>query len=371
MRTMSYRYPRSNSYPLYLLGTLFVALFFRFYIPQTQDTNLVSGFIGILTVLGIYCLAKALFNKQIAVVSGLLAAVSSWHVLFSRGSNPIILAPLLLVWMLYFFWRGVATGQFHFYMISSLLMGLGLYSSPYFLFIPIVIILTSLAYIQYIRRDIRPDGRLRYESTLIKMIPGASLIVVTSIFVLISVGFDSNPAYSLNLYDSAFVSVLTGPGLFLQNIGKTLALFNFSDVPLLLWPIGICFAGGFVRSWIKLLRMKVKHGHFSTVQTLVLSTFILALLPTILFYDSGNVLAIALIASPIVFIMSGEGMWWFFEKLNDWYHIRDPHKTEARVVSTFAIFLLLTAIAVTEYHRYFSDWARNPELINETRNVHK
>ncbi|MCI0423102.1 MAG: glycosyltransferase family 39 protein, partial [Acidobacteria bacterium] len=68
----------------------------------------VSALFGTLTVAGLYLLTRRLFNWQIAAIAGFLMAISFWHVVFSRIGFRAIMAPLLLVWGLYFFWRGLS-----------------------------------------------------------------------------------------------------------------------------------------------------------------------------------------------------------------------------------------------------------------------
>ena len=64
--------------------------------------RIVSAIFGILTVLGIYFLAKEIFNKNIALLSAFLLATSFWHINFSRIGFRAIMAPFFLTWGIYF-----------------------------------------------------------------------------------------------------------------------------------------------------------------------------------------------------------------------------------------------------------------------------
>src|SRR5258708_32481609 len=68
----------------------------------------VSAIFGILTVLGLYLLARELFDWKVAAVSSFLLAVSFWHVNFSRIGFDGIMVPFILVYLFYFLWRGLS-----------------------------------------------------------------------------------------------------------------------------------------------------------------------------------------------------------------------------------------------------------------------
>src|SRR3990167_10534307 len=64
--------------------------------------RVVSAIIGTLTVLGLYLLAKQLFDKKIASVASFFLAISFWHVNFSRIGFRAIMLPLIMVFTFYF-----------------------------------------------------------------------------------------------------------------------------------------------------------------------------------------------------------------------------------------------------------------------------
>src|SRR3989344_2361503 len=108
--------------------------------------RIVSAFAGILTVLGLYFLTKELFARQIGLIASFLLAVSFWHVNFSRIGFRAIMAPLFLVWMLYFFWRGLNTKKYAHFIVSGILLGLGFYTYITFRIVPAIIIVIILAH---------------------------------------------------------------------------------------------------------------------------------------------------------------------------------------------------------------------------------
>ena len=62
----------------------------------------VAAVFGILTVLGVYFLAKELFSKKIGLLASFFLATSFWHINFSRIGFRAIMAPFFLVWAVYF-----------------------------------------------------------------------------------------------------------------------------------------------------------------------------------------------------------------------------------------------------------------------------
>src|SRR6185369_4047410 len=78
----------------------------------------VSAIFGILTVLGLYLLARELFDLKVAAISSFLLAISFWHVNFSRIGFDAIMVPFILVYLFYFLWRGLKSGKLKYFFWS-------------------------------------------------------------------------------------------------------------------------------------------------------------------------------------------------------------------------------------------------------------
>ena len=69
-------------------------------------------------------------------------------------------------------------------------------------------------------------------------------------------------------------------------------------------------------------------------------------------------------------IFAAEGTWWLFETLIHWYREKDIHpletpykkEQEARLIVGTALIILLAAIGVAEYDKYFNKWAVRAEV---------
>ncbi|MBI2063701.1 MAG: glycosyltransferase family 39 protein [Candidatus Yanofskybacteria bacterium] len=339
--------------------------------------RLVSAIIGILTILGLYLLAKQLFNWQIAALSSYLMAIAFWHVNFSRIGFRAILAPMLLVWGFYFLLRGLSSTKFWNFAISGIFWGLGFYTYIAFRAMPLALILVLLAYWQTVKKDYEHKKYLHARNQIVR---GLALFLIVVIVVALPIGyyFWTHPADFLGRTGQLSIFASENPLQALaKNTFQTLGMFNFigdwnwrhnlSGQPLLLWPVGVLFVIGFLRSWLKLFKRAKTHGHLSSAQVLLLSWFFVGLIPTVISNEGLPHALRALIVAPVVFIWAGEGLWWIMDKLGDWYRARDIHEfhirhlwlRESSFAAVLAVIVLLTSLTIAEYDKYFNKWARN------------
>src|SRR3989338_6558379 len=100
------------------------------------------------------------------------------------------------------------------------------------------------------------------------------------------------------------------------------------------------------------------HGKFFILRGLALSAT-LAVLSFFLLYILKNFgwsfgqAQEAILALPVILILAAEGCWWFFNWLKSWYAIYDKHLHEASLVSSLALILFLTGMALLEFRNYF------------------
>ena len=99
---------------------------------------------GTLTVFGLYCLAAEVFTVPMALLASFLLATSFWHIVASRLAGHAIMAPLFLVWTLYFLVHAVIRlGKGNFPLVAVLCggvsFGLGFHSYASFRIAPLLI----------------------------------------------------------------------------------------------------------------------------------------------------------------------------------------------------------------------------------------
>lgn len=352
----------------------------RFFGNKPWALRIVSGIFGVLTVWGTYFLATRLFNWQIGAFSSFFLAISFWHTLFSRIGFRAIMAPFFMVWGLYFLWRGLSSSKFRYFAVSGIFWGLGFYTYIAFRAMPLVLILTLLTYWATIKKDF---SRHKYLYTRNQIIRGLALFLIVVILVALPIGVYFY-IHSADFFGrTAQVSIFTSGAILKTlagNILKTLGMFNFagdynwrhnlSGQPELIWPVGILFIVGFLRSWIRLFKNLVKHGHLSTIHVMLLSWFLVGLLPVILSNEGLPHALRAILVAPVVFIFAGESLWWFYNTMAGWYSQRDFHEiniykkkyNEGAFIAALALVLYMTACIFIEYDKYFHRWALNPNV---------
>jgi 4-amino-4-deoxy-L-arabinose transferase-like glycosyltransferase len=123
---------------LIYLQTLSLALWGQ----QAFSMRLVSAFIGVITVAQVMGMTRSFWPRQpyrLALLAGLILAVSYWHVHFSRIAFRAILMLPLLNFTLWAFWRGWQRRRWRYFVLSGLAFGLTLYTYLPARLIPLII----------------------------------------------------------------------------------------------------------------------------------------------------------------------------------------------------------------------------------------
>ncbi|MEK7659232.1 MAG: glycosyltransferase family 39 protein [Patescibacteria group bacterium] len=358
------------------------ALFLKLFGAEPWVLRTVSATFGFLTVSGLYLLVRLLFNWQIASIASFYLAVSFWHVVFSRIGFRAIMVPFLMVWGFYFLWRGLRNFKFKNFALSGLIFGLGFHTYIAFRFVPFIIVLVLLTYWWRIKKDYGLDQYLELRNGFLRRF---ALFFLVAFFVALPIlyYFWQNPNDFIGRGGQVSIFEAEEPiKEFFKSLGLTLASFNFtgdfnwrhnfSGSPLLFWLVGAFFIIGLLKSFAKCFKKWREHGHPAALHVLLLSWFSIMLLPSALTHE-GIPHALRLIGVlPVVMIFAAEGTWWFFETLIHWYREKDihplesPYKKEAegRLIIGAALIILLAAIGIVEYDKYFNQWAKRPEVQN-------
>ena len=316
-------------------GIFLVALFFRFY---QLDTPSFSGIFGILTVLGLYLLARELFDWRVGAVASFLLAISFWHVGFSRVEAGEIMLPFILVYVFYFLWRGLRRSHWWDFFWAGIFGGLGFYIDSAYRVAPLIVILVFINYWLFLKKDYQYEN---YEHARNRFLGGFSLFMITAFFVALPfvVYFFKNP----NNFMIGNLPLIFSPTQLLQYLG---------------WPITILFAIGFLKELYHWLRRK--HGHFSPIHTLIFVWFFVMLLPS--FFSVETLFAWRAIGVlPVVMIFAARGFLGLFNALEEWEIITHPWESREHnkfVVPILAAVILLGALGFFEYNRYFIEYLR-------------
>ena len=110
--------------PVYLY---FGALWVKVFGTSVASFRAIAAFFSVLTIGGIYLIARSLYGHRAGLLAALVAALSPWCFQFSRIAWDPPLAPCFLVWGLYFFVRSSKIADS---IVSAVLMTVSMYSYP-------------------------------------------------------------------------------------------------------------------------------------------------------------------------------------------------------------------------------------------------
>ncbi len=375
--TLDIVYPRTPSAGLFIA---LQAVSVRFLGHTVAALRLIPALAGILTVAGLYLLAKQLLHPGIAAIAGFLLATSFWHVLFSRLGVQAVMGPLFLVWGLYFLWRGLARAQSRYFAASGLFWGLGFYVQNSFLVMPVLAIVLLAAYYAAVKKDFSHDHYSHVHGRILRGL-GVALVVTLAVALPLIIAAIGHPDAYVNTADAALAR--SAPSI-AGRIGHAVGAFlfarhldwgwNYHDTEIIFWPLNAFFLIGLVNSILKLARTRRKHGHWSVVQTLLVSWFVVGLIPAIIAPDGAQPANLLLVA-PVAYLFAAEGIWWLFQTIDKWYHAQDVHELnvslpmhhhlrlkESRLVSLFVLAVFLLAVGFAQEYRYLTSWARSPHI---------
>jgi len=335
--------------------------------------RIVASFVGIITVLGLYLLTKELFSlvqnyrvqsSIIGLFSSFFLAVSFWHINFSRIVFRGILVPFLLVFSFYFLLKGFLTQKKFYFIITGILLGLGLYTYTTFRMAPLLLIVFLIPWWLIYKK--KKSEKKFFKLTLCLLV--SAMVVVLPLAVY----FIKNPQFFIGR--TSQISIFSQPNIpesFIKSLISHLGMFNFygdgnwrhnlSGSPQLFWPVGILFLLGFFIS-IKELISSIKNKNYNLffVHCLLLSWFLIMLLPAALTYEGIPHALRTIGVIPAVYIFAGLGAWQSF------HWIEKNSKNKKLLVSGCVLFLLL--VLIFQFNKYFINWSSHTETRNAFSN---
>jgi len=358
-------YPENNGREGLFVNIL--VFFIKFLGNQPWVIRLPMAIAGILTVLGIYFLAAELFGTATGLFSSFFVATSFWHIVFSRIGFRAMLAPLLLVWALYFLLlalrqQGVKSQVSS--VIGGIIYGLGFYTYIAYRVTPVLI----LFIVVYLWK--KSDAASKK-----KILHPTFYFLLSAFIVALPIGyyFLQHPAdftgrtSEISIFNSA--SPIKELGL---NILKTAAMFNFrgdynwrhniSGAPELFWPVGILFLIGLIlaiKSIIHNSKFIIQKSSFGKENynwkenfAIWLSMLWLALaaLPVVI-SDEGLPHALrSILMIPPIFILAAFAGVWLYNFLK---------KYNSKKLLSAICYLLFALLILEAYQQYFVVWAKD------------
>jgi 4-amino-4-deoxy-L-arabinose transferase-like glycosyltransferase len=389
-----------------------IAFSFKLFGPSAWSLRLTSAILGILTVLGLYLLAKELFNRKIGLLAAFFLAVSFWHVNFSRIGFRAILVPFLMTFSFYFLFKAFRKNSLVDFIWSGIFFGFGFYTYIAFRTAVLLLVLAILLKMIEYWKNNRPfplnpswlwrqlylkDGWWKVDILL---------LVIIIIALPIGIYFLNNPSDFFGRAGDVSVLNVENPAKELT-LGalKTLAMFNFSGdwnwrhnlagSPMLVWPVGILFVLGVVLIVIKVIgwiqgyasqRHGIASGHGASAvlrgrasdskqrnsslgnfavaerhipksSLFLLSWFIIMLLPAILTAEGLPHALRTIGVIPVVYIFAAFGLVWLLQQIA---------KLNPKI-AWLVLIVLLVQISGANFNKYFFDWGQNKHVAGAFR----
>lgn len=347
-------YPENNGREglwMNIVGFFAVKFGYQPWVPRA-----VAAAFGLLTVLGLYFLTKELFSKNIALLSAFFLATSFWHIDFSRIAFRAILAPLFLVWAVYFLIKSLKHNSsdkkniLFFSALGGLFYGLGFYSYIAYRATPVLLLLVLLYY--WFKNKEKAERR----KIILITLAFSAITLITA--APLGFYFLKNPGDFFGR--TSQVSVFSSPNP-LKNLGinvlKTAGMFNFvgdgnwrhnyPGRPELFWPVGILFLIGIILG----IKALVKRNQVLEYSVLF-GWLIITALPVVVSNEGLPHALRSILMIPPVFILAGLGGIWLYKNLGSLIK-------NQKMFNIFVV-IFLSLLFFEAYITYFILWGKNP-----------
>ncbi|MFC1700543.1 ArnT family glycosyltransferase [Patescibacteria group bacterium] len=341
-----------------------IALNFNIFGISVWSLRFTSAIIGFLTILGLFLMAKELFNEKIALLSSFFLAVSFWHTNFSRIGFRAILVPFLMCFSFYFLFKGIKSKKLIYFIIAGIFYGLGFYT--YIAFRASILLLGMLLLIKMwnywkenksskwsLKKNYIKDGWWKWD---------VFFIVILIVVIPLCLHFYKVPQDFMGRANNVSVFNSEQPFKALAiSTAKTAIMFNFigdwnwrhnySGAPMLAWTVGILFLIGL----ILIIRKIISDGWkmLSPVILITILWFAIMLLPAI-FTIEGIPHALRTISIiPVVYIFAALGFAWMSDKL---------FKNVNKKLAVIFMATILIHPVYANFNQYFCRWANDPDV---------
>jgi 4-amino-4-deoxy-L-arabinose transferase-like glycosyltransferase len=246
-----------------------IALSFKLFGASVWSLRFVGSFFGVLTVLGIFLLAKQLFKKLlgrnraelIGLLSSFFLAVSFWHNNFSRIGFRAIMAPFFMVFAFYFLLKCFDSKKILIAIMGGIFFGLGFYTYISYRFAPFVLIIILI--LQWIISNKEFWQRNFFKLSLSYIAAAFITALPIGIYFLTNIQDFFGRAGGVSVLNSTNPLKELAKSLFLHlgmfNIyGDGNWRHNFAGSPELLWPVGVLFAIGIILSTFMIIRSLIR-----------------------------------------------------------------------------------------------------------------
>lgn len=323
-----------------------VALFFRSYQLMPLNEGLILA--SLLSIMGLYILARRIYGWQIAGITAFLMAISHWHTAITRQGSQEVWLILLITFIFYFIWEGLRSNHISDFMWAGALTAIGLYTFMNFSYVVPILIIIFLSYWAYLKADFEHS---KYDHSRHILLKNFTALFLTGLILTLPLIFSSWLNISGLIDSYGATTIFSGSNIldsFYANFSDTFSSFWFDSRSLLSWPIGIFFAFGLINELAHLFRRK--HGHLSTIHIFMISWLFVLLIPNFISHNSLPTMVL-----PAVMIFSARGVWWLIDNLSKWQHMASgsPTSQSLHINAQLVLVALLFSFTVVEYYWLF------------------
>ncbi len=319
--------------------------------------KLVGAVLGVLLVIGVFFLTRTLFEFEVALVAAAFVAMGKWPVALARDGLAFVYTPLVLVFTLYFLVGALRFQRRNDFMMTGLMLGLGLYSSNVFRIVPVLVALFLVLYYFFVR----PRAKLYLRNSILLFV--LALIVALP---LVRYAIDRPATFWYDtlarLFGKSQPLTINSVGLLGANLANAALMFNWrgdgswalnvpSDPALGLVTGGLFFLG-VAYAVYRLLKRRER------VYAFVLVGLAVMLVPSAINLANPDANPSAVFTSgaiPFAFILAALPVVWI-ARVFDRYLSR---ATWSRFAPVGIVVLLLGAAALANYARYFLDFKQS------------
>ncbi|MEK7600503.1 MAG: glycosyltransferase family 39 protein [Patescibacteria group bacterium] len=339
--------------------------------PTPWAARIPSLLFGIGSVAGLYFLARRLFSWEIASLSSILYAGSFWYFLISRTALPEASLAFFATWGFYALWMALATHTHGTFAAAAIIWAAAL--STHTLARPMLLAgaIAAAVYFHMTRVHTQDARAQRAHDSLRNgfILFGIVALLLVSYFGAQNI-LPASAGTALVADWSAGVRTALAR-LFMPSI--TQWQNGIVGSSLVFWPVAALALTGLLRNIIKILKELNGSSHVSPTHTLLVAWFFCGLVGGALIDDLRVTIRLASIA-PVVFLFAGQALWWFMDRLADWYHAKHPHDLSVRLPhgsmhvqegALTAVMVALTfvlAMGVAETVRAHVIWGTNPDV---------
>lgn len=330
---------------------------------QPWAARMPSVVFGILGVLGVFLLAKELFDFDVGIFAAFLMAVSFWHTTFSRIAFRAIMVPVVCCFAFYFLIIAIKREKLIYYIFAGIISGIGFYTYFSYEIVPFIIVF-SFPFFILAKRQNSTNMFTTYKGLLLYLLVTVLVALPMGLFIL------ENPTiFTLRPSDLSIFNLETPWQRLVLNLWKTLLMFTYKgDInprhnlpgrPQITLPEGLFLGIGLIILALNLyLGVRKKDWWKVATSILIISLWNGMLLPAIISFE-GIPHALRTLGSVVpTYIMAALGLKFILLSLKE--HLKFFPSRDLLI--KIGLIGILLWIALINFQDYFYTYPSVPEI---------